>query len=93
MGLFDAFKKEPDTLYFSLDELPNPRNTAIFSISHGKQVIASSCLSMDTTGIEAACRVVGYHRATIASRGYKKIAYSNVSDWAQAKLEAALAGK
>jgi len=32
MGLFDAFKKESDTLYFSLDELPNPRNTAIFSI-------------------------------------------------------------
>jgi hypothetical protein len=58
MGLIDAFKKEADKPYCSLDELPNRRNIAIFSIRHGKQVITSSCLSMDSTGIEVACRLV-----------------------------------
>ena len=91
MGLFDAFKKDADTLYFSLDELPNPRNAAIFSISHGKAVLATSHLQMDEAGMERACRVVDYHRATIQSCGYKKVAYQNITDWAKTKLEAALA--
>ncbi len=93
MGLLDFFKKDADTLYFSLDELPHPRNTAVFSISYGKTLIASSHLTMDTKGMEAACRVVEYHRATIKRCGYKKIAYKNLSEWAQCKLEAALAAR
>jgi hypothetical protein len=91
MGLFDAFKSDKDTLYFSLMELPQPRNTAVFSISYGKEQIAKSHLKMDDAGIEAACRVVVYHRATIQRCGYKRIVHKNLTDWAQAKLEAALA--
>lgn len=91
MSLLDFFKKDADTLYFSLDELPNPRNMAVFSISHGNTVIATSHLSMDDKGMEAACRVVDYHRAKIKRCDYKKIAYKNLTEWAQGKLEAALA--
>ncbi len=72
MGLWDLLKKDADTLYFSLSELPNPRNTAVLTISHGETHIASSHLSMDTKGMGAACRVVAYHRATIKRSGYKR---------------------
>jgi len=92
LGLLDFFteKVDADTLYFSLTELPNPRNAAVFTICHGKTVIATSHLSTDTKGIEAACRVVAYHRATIKRSGYKKIVHENLSEWAQCMLEAEL---
>ena len=93
MGWFDALKIDADTLYFSLNELPNPRNVAIFSISHGKTLIASSKLTMDFEGLEAACRVLDYHRATIERSGYKKIGYQNLTEFAQCKLEATLASR
>jgi hypothetical protein len=90
MGLLDVFKKDADTLYFSFDELPNPRNTAIFSIRHGKTAIASSHLTLDDAGLDKACRVIDYHRATIALCSYKKIAYENLTERVQSRLAAAL---
>lgn len=90
MGFLDVFKSDPDTLYLSLSELPQPRGAAIFSVGVGKKVLAKSHLTMDPTGIEAACRVLVYHGAAIKQCGYKKVVYKNLPDWAQARLKATL---
>ena len=91
MGLLSLFgRRDGDTLYFGLEELPNPRNTAVFSIDYGSVQIASSHLSMDEAGIEKACRIVEYHSERIKRCPYKKIEYQNLSDWAKAKIEATL---
>ena len=86
-------KKDGDTLYFSLEEMPNPRSTAIFSIDYGNVQIASSHLPMDEAGIEKACRIIDYHRERIKRCPYKRVEYQNLSDFAKAKIEAALAAK
>ena len=83
--------RDCDTLYFSLEELPNPRNTAVFSIEYGNVRIASSHLSMDEAGIEKACRIVEYHSERIKRCSYKKVEFQNLSEWAKAKIEATLA--
>ncbi len=86
-------KKDADTLYFSLVEMPNPRNTAVFSIDYGSVQIASSHLSMDEAGIEKACRIVEYHSERIKRCSYKKVEFQNLSEWAKAKIEATLSGQ
>lgn len=94
MGLFSIFeKRDGDTLYFSLVELPNPRNTAVFSINYGNVQIASSHLSMDEVGTEKACRIIAYHSERIKRCLYKRIEYQNLSDFAKTKIEATLAAR
>ena len=90
VGLFDAFKKDPKTLYLTLSELPQPRDAAIFSISIGNNMIATAHLTTDATGIDAACRVLAHHSLEIKRCGYQKIAYKNLPDWAQTKFKAIL---
>lgn len=90
MGIFDAFKRDPKTLYFSLSELPQPRHAAVFSIGLGQTVIATSHLTIDATGLDLACRVLTHHRSHVKNCGYKKVVYKNMPDWAQAQLQATL---
>ena len=90
MGLFDTFNRDPETLYFSLSELPQPRHAAVFSIGLGNTVIATSHLRIDPAGLDMACRVLTHHSSQVKSCGYKNVVYKNLPDWAQAKLQATL---
>jgi hypothetical protein len=91
MGFFDIFRRDEDTLYISLDELPNPPHTAVFSVSFGSREIAAAHLSMNDVGVEKACRIVAYHSAHIKRCSYRRIEYQNLSDFAKTKIEATLA--
>ena len=90
MGLLNIFKKDADTLYISLDEQPQPRNAAMFSIVHGSRVMATSQIQMDTAGLDTACRVIDFHRAALQACGYKAVMFRNLNDFAQERIRAAL---
>ena len=92
--LIDSFSSpvyQDGVLYFIIEELPSPRDSAIFKILCGTTQIALDAVTLDEPGVVISYELIGLHAATIRKYPYQKIEYVNIAPWAQAKIEARMA--
>lgn len=84
-------KQDPDTLYISIEELPNPRDWGILDFVVGSKSIFSEDIDLAAPNTDAIEALIGQYWQEIQSSGYQRIEYKNVSDWVQKKIEEKLA--
>ena len=84
-------KIDPSVLYVSIDELPNPRDWGTLDFVVGDKLIFSEDVNLAAPTFDAIEALIGQHWQHIQSSGYKRIAYKNVADWVQKKIEEKLA--
>lgn len=80
-------KSDPASLYISIDELPNPRDWGTLDFAVGEQLVFSADVNLVDDLLDAIEALIGRHWQAIQSSGYQRIAYSNVSEWLQARIE------
>ena len=80
-------KREPATLYVSIDELPNPRDWGTLDFAVGNKLIFSEDVNLAAPTIEAIEALIGLHWQEIQSSGYQRIVYKNVAKWVQKRIE------
>ena len=84
-------KIDPSVLYVSIDELPNPRDWGTLDFVVGDKLIFSEDVNLAAPTFDAIEALIGQHWQHIQSSGYQRIAYKNVADWVQRKIEEKLA--
>ena len=84
-------KIDPSVLYVSIDELPNPRDWGTLDFVVGDKLIFSEDVNLAAPTFDAIEALIGQHWQQIQSSGYQRIAYKNVADWVQKKIEEKLA--
>ncbi len=84
-------KTDPDTLYISIEELPNPRDWGILDFVVGNKSIISEDINLVAPTFDAIEALIGQHWQEIQSSGYRRIVYDNVAEWVQKKIEEKLA--
>ena len=84
-------KIDPSVLYVSIDELPNPRDWGTLDFVVGDKLIFSENVNLAAPTFDAIEALIGQHWQQIQSSGYQRIAYKNVADWVQKKIEEKLA--
>ena len=84
-------KIDPSVLYVSIDELPNPRDWGTLDFVVGDKLIFSENVNLAAPTFDAIEALIGKHWQQIQSSGYQRIAYKNVADWVQKKIEEKLA--
>ncbi len=91
--MFSWLLPQPDsaTLYVSIDELPNPRDWGTLDFALGSKLIFSEDVDLAASSFDAIDALIGQHWQEIQSSGYQRIAYKNVADWVQKKIEEKLA--
>jgi hypothetical protein len=80
-------KRDPATLYISIDELPNPRDWGTLDFAVGGKLIFSEDVNLLAGSADAVLDLMALHWQTIQSSGYQRIAYHNVSSWLQERIE------
>lgn len=84
-------KHDPDTLYISIEELPNPRDWGILDFVAGSKSIFSEDIDLAAPTFDPIEALIGQHWLEIQSSGYQRIVYDNVAEWVQKKIEEKLA--
>ncbi len=87
--IFDKLRsrRDPSTLYVSIDELPNPRDWGTLDFAVGNKLIFSEDVNLVAPTVDAVEALIGQHWQEIQSSGYQRIVYENVSKWVQEKIE------
>lgn len=84
-------KQDPDTLYISIEELPNPRDWGILDFVVVSKSIFSEDINLAAPTFDPIEALIGQHWQEIQSSGYQRIVYDNVAEWVQKKIEEKLA--
>lgn len=80
-------KRDPETLYISIGELPNPRNWGTLDFAVGGKLIFSEDVNLVAASADAVEVLMAQHWQTIQGSGFQRIAYRNVSGWLQDRIE------
>ena len=84
-------RRDPTTLYVSIDELPNPRDWGTLDFAVGSKLIFSEDIYLAAPTFDAIESLIGQYWLELQSSGYQRIAYKNVADWLQKNIEEKLA--
>lgn len=84
-GLFP--KRDPATLYISIDELPNPRDWGTLDFAVGGKLIFRVDVNLLAGSADTVLDLMALHWQTIQCSGYQRITYHNVSSWLQERIE------
>lgn len=80
-------KRDPATLYITINELPNPRNWGTLDFSVGGKLIFSEDVNLVAASADAVWELMTQHWQAIQASGFQRIAYHNVSGWIQERIE------
>ncbi len=80
-------KSDPATLYISIDELPNPRDWGTLDFAVGEQLVFSMDVNLVGDSLDVIEALISRHWQEIQYSGYQCIAYRNVSEWLQDRIE------
>jgi len=80
-------KSDPATLYISFTELPNPRGWGTLDFAVGRRLIFSTDVNLVANSLDVIEALIGQHWQAIQGSGYQRIAYRNVADWLQERIE------
>lgn len=80
-------KRDPATLYITINELPNPRNWGTLDFSVGGKLIFSEDVNLVAASAGAVWELMTQHWQAIQGSGFQRIAYRNVSGWLQDRIE------
>ena len=79
--------RDPEILYVTIDELPNPRDWGTVDFIAGNKLIFSEDVDLAAPNTDAIEALIGQHWQEIQASGYQRIKYKNVSYWVQLKIE------
>jgi hypothetical protein len=78
--------RDPQVLYVSVDELPNPRDWGQVECAIGNKTIFCEAMKLDESAANFVEALMGQHWKEINDSGYKRIEFSNVADWARDRI-------
>lgn len=73
-------------LVFSIEELPNPKNTGIFSVEYKGKLILDRIVSLDEQGVDDACFLIEVNSKKFETLEIKEVRFSNISDYSQQRI-------
>ncbi|GAB5045795.1 hypothetical protein [Thermodesulfovibrio sp. TK110] len=71
-------------LVFSIEELPDPKNTGVFSVEYQGNVILDRIVTLDEQGIDDACFLIEVNKKKLSE--IKEIRFFNISGYAKDKI-------
>lgn len=78
---------EESILVFSIEELPQPKNTGIFSVEYQGKAILDRIVTLDEKGIDDACFLIEVNKKKFSELSeIKEIKFFNISDYAKGRI-------
>ena len=80
-------KRDPVTLYISINELPNPRSWGTLDFAMGGKLLFSEDVHLVAPSADAVYELMARHGQVIQGSQYQRIVYRNISEWLQERIE------
>lgn len=80
-------KRDPATLYISINELPNPRSWGTLDFAMGEKLLFSEDVHLVAPSADAVYELMERHGQVIQGCRYQRIVYCNISEWLQERIE------
>ncbi len=96
MGLMQNVKnwiqpqRDPNTLYISIDEIPQPRDWGTVQLTVGNSELISRDISLEASATDELLGWLERNLPKIKATGYQQVEFENVSEPLQQRLQALL---
>ena len=98
MGIMESVKnwiqpqRDPDTLYISIHEIPQPRDWGTLQLAVGNDMVMSRDISLEASATEELLGWIERNMPKIKASGYQRVQFENVSEQLQERIRALLNG-
>ena len=96
MGLMQNVKnwiqpqRDPNTLYVSIDEIPQPRDWGTVQLTVGNSELISRDISLEASATDELLGWIERNLPKIKASGYQRVEFENVSEPLQQRIQALL---
>ena len=96
MGIMESVKnwiqpqRDPDTLYISIDEIPQPRDWGTLQLAVGSDMVMSRDISLEASATEELLGWIERNLPKIKASGFQRVSFENVSTPLQQRIQALL---
>ena len=96
MGIMESVKnwiqpqRDPQTLYISIDEIPQPRDWGTLQLTVGNDLVMSRDISLEASATEELLGWIERNLPKIKASGFQRVSYENVSAPLQQRIQALL---
>jgi hypothetical protein len=98
MGIMESVKnwiqpqREPNTLYVSIVEIPQPRDWGTIQFAIGNDMVMSRDISLEHSATEELLGWIERNLPKIKASGYRQVQFENVSEPLKQRIRALLNG-
>ncbi len=96
MGIMESVKnwiqpqRDPNTLYISIDEIPQPRDWGTLQLAVGNDMVMSRDISLEASATEELLGWIERNLPKIKASGFQRVSFENVSEPLQRRIQALL---
>ncbi len=96
MGIMESVKnwiqpqRDPQTLYISIAEIPQPRDWGTLQLAVGNDMVMSRDISLEASAAEELLGWIERNRPKIKASGFQRVNFENVSAPLQQRIQALL---
>jgi hypothetical protein len=98
MGIMESVKnwiqpkREPHTLYVSINEIPQPRDWGSIQLAVGNDMVMSRDISLEASATEELLGWIERNLPKIKASGFRQVQFENVAEALQQRIRALLNG-
>jgi hypothetical protein len=98
MGIMESVKnwiqpqRDPQTLYVSIVEIPQPRDWGTIQLAVGNDMVLSRDISLETSATEELLGWLERNLPKIKASGFRQVQFENVAEPLQERIRALLNG-